>query len=454
MSLASLLSIARSAMFAQQRAMSVTAHNVANAQTVGYSRQRLELTAADPQLTPMGPVGRGVTEVGIQRVRNTFFDSRYRSESGLLGNSATMGDFLGQVEAAIHEPSTDGLAASLDGFFSSFANLANNPTSSTSRTLVQQAGRRFVQQLKQLDATVDQVADGALTQMRDQVGQVNDMARRIADLNSSILASGGVNGSAPDLQDQRDLLVDQLSGLIGVRVLERNDGTIGLAAGDTILVDGATSQTLSVQAVAGGGFGLTVVGGSAVDPKSGSLRALSELTTTTLPGIQRQLDSLAQALVTTVNAIHRSGYTMNGTTGTDFFDPAGVTAQSIALAPAVAASGDAIAAAGIAASGDGTIAQQLAALSTTSVAALGGRSFRDFYIDLAGTVGSSVSGATQDADAHQAMVDQADTLRASVSGVSVDEEMVALISQQQAYSAAARIVNVANDMMQSVLEMI
>jgi flagellar hook-associated protein 1 FlgK len=454
MSLASLLSIARSAMFAQQSAMSVTAHNVANAQTPGYSRQRLELAAAAPQLMPTGPVGRGVTEVGILRVRNTFFDSRYRSESGLLGNSATLGDFLGQVEAAIHEPSADGLAASLDGLFGSFANLANNPTSSTSRSLVQQAGRRFVQQLQQLDAAVHQVADGAYTQMRDQVGQVNDLARQIADLNSSIRASGGPIGSSPDLQDRRDVLVDQLSSLVGVRVLDRDDGTIGLAAGDTILVDGGSFQTLSVNLLAGGGFSLITVGGGTMDPKSGSLRALCELTTTTLPGIQRQLDSLAQALVTTVNAIHRSGFTLNGATNTDFFDPAGVTAQTIALAPAIIASGDAIAAAGIGAPGDGTIAQQLAALATTGVAALGGRSFRDFYIDLSGEIGSSVSSASQDADAHLAMVDQADTLRSSVSGVSVDEEMVALISQQQAYTAAARIVNVANEMMQSVLEMI
>jgi flagellar hook-associated protein 1 len=454
MSLASLLSIARSAMSVQQRAMSVTAHNVANAQTLGYSRQRINLSAADPELTPIGPVGRGVTEVSIERVRNTFFDSRYRSESGLLGNSTTMGDFLGQVEAAINEPSTDGLAASLDGLFSSFANLANDPASSTSRSLVQQAGRRFAQQLNQLDATVHQVADGALTQMREQVSQVNDLARRIAEFNQQIRSTGGPNGSSPDLQDERDVLVDQLSNLVGVRVLDRSDGTIGVAAGDTMLVDGANSQTLAVQALGGGGFGLTTTGGGTVDPKSGSLRALCELTTTTLPGIQAQLDTLARALVTTVNAIHRSGFTLSGATNTDFFDPAGVTAGNIALAPAIAASGDAIAAAGIAAPGDGTIAQQLAALSTTGVAALGGKSLRSFYIDLSGQIGSSVSGASQDASAHQTMVEQADTLRASVSGVSVDEEMVALISQQQAYTAAARIVNIANEMMQSVLEMI
>ena len=196
MSLASLLSIARSALLAQQRAMSVTAHNVANANTQGYSRQRLDLVAAAPEITPTGLVGRGVTEAGIRRVRDDFFDARYRSESGLLGDSTAMGNFLGQVESAIQEPSDNGLAASLDGLFSSFSDLANNPTNSTSRALVQQAGRRFVQQLHQLDATVHQVADDALTKMRDQVTQANDLARRIGELNQQILSTGGPGGSA------------------------------------------------------------------------------------------------------------------------------------------------------------------------------------------------------------------------------------------------------------------
>lgn len=453
MSLSSLLSIARSALLAQQAAMSVTAHNVANANTPGYSRQVLDLVAATPETTTLGTVGRGVTEAGIRRVRDTFYDARYRSESGLLGDSSAMKDFLGQVESAVQEPSDTGLAASLDGLFSSFSDLANNPTSSTNRALVQQAAQRFVQQLHQLDATVRQVGDDALTQMRDQVSQVNDLTRRIGELNQQILSTGGPAGNAPDLEDQRDVLVDQLSGLVGVNVMQRDDGTIAVAAGDTVLVDGANVQTLAVQALAGGGFGLTTAGGGTVDPKSGSLRALGVLTTTTLPGIEKQLDSLASALVTTVNAIHSTGYTLTGATGTNFFDPAGLTAQSIALAPAVAASGDAIAAGGTAGAGDGTIAQQLADLTTTGVAALGGKSLRDYYIDVAGSVGASVSSATQDADAYQTMVDQADTMRASVSGVSVDEEMVALINQQQAYSAASRIVKVADDMMQSILDM-
>src|SRR5512140_571020 len=98
MSLLSLLSISRSALFAQQRAMDVTGHNVANASTPGYSRQRLALRAADPQLDPLGPLGRGVTYGSVVRIRDAFLDDTWRRESGSLGSSDMLSTFLAQVE--------------------------------------------------------------------------------------------------------------------------------------------------------------------------------------------------------------------------------------------------------------------------------------------------------------------------------------------------------------------
>ncbi len=451
MSLASILSIARSALLVQQRAMSVTAHNVANAQTPGYSRETLDLAAAQPLWTAQGTIGRGVTDAGIRRARDLFFDARYRSESGLLGDSAATRDYLSQIEAALNEPSDSGVADALDGLFNAFSNLANDPASATNRTLVVRAAQQLVTQLHRLDSTLSEVADGAAQQMRTQVSLVNDLAAKTADLNRQIL---GCPGGAPDLEDQRDLLVDQLSGLVGVRVLTRSDGTIGVMAGDTLLVDGAAAQSLTVQLLPGGGYGLALAGGGAVDPQSGSLAALADLTTNRLPALHARLDRFAQALVTEVNNVHRTGWTLGGATNTDFFDATGVTAGSISLTPAILASPDAIAAGGTAAPGDGSVVLQLAGLATAGVAALGGRSLRDDFANLAASIGIDVSGASQDADVHQALQDQADALRSSVSGVSVDEEMVALISEQQAYGAASRIVSVADAMVQDLLALI
>ena len=454
MSLASLLSIARSALAVQQRAMDVTAHNVANAQTPGYSRQRLNVSAAPPLVSTLGTLGRGVTSAGISRARDLFSDAVYRRESGLLGDSGSMRDTLSQVESAMNEPSDSGVAAALDGLFASFSDLANDPAGSTSRALVQQAASRFVQRLHQLDSDVSSVTDDALARLRSQVDQLNGLATRIADYNQQILAAQGTGG-APDLEDQRDVLVDQVSGLVGARVLQHADGTIAVLAGDAVLVDGSTVQTFEMRGLATGGFALGVAGGGPqVDPGGGSVGALVRLVDTTLPGVRQQLDTLARNLVAEVNRIHRTGYTLTGATGTDFFDRAGLTAHTIALAPGVAASGDAIAAGGTAAAGDGSVALQLAGLARTGLVALGGRTLRSYYTDVAAAVGTGVSDAAQDADAYGTMADAADTSRSNTSGVSVDEEMVALISQQQAYSAASRLVKAADEMMQDILQML
>jgi flagellar hook-associated protein 1 FlgK len=455
MSLQSILSIARSALLAQQRAMEVASHNVANAQTEGYSRQRLQLAAAMPLWSPIGMVGRGVEDLGVSRVRDAFLDAAFRRDSALLGGSSTLSSYLGQVEAALYEPSADGVAGVLDGLFKSFADLANDPSSSANRNLVRLAAGRFVQQVRALDGQIAGAAQDAVDRLRSQVDQVNSLAERIASLNAQIIALGGPQQQAPDLQDQRDLLVDQLSSLVEVKVIQRDNGSIGVVAGDTLLLDGGQVNALSLSPRMGGWVVGPASGGTS-DLGSGSVKALLDLVNTTLPAIRAQLDTFVRSVVTEVNAVHRTGTTPGGATGTDFFDPAGLTGATIALAGPVAVSGEAIAAAatppaGSGAPGDGTVALLIAGLATTGIAGLGGKTLREFYTEFASGVGVQVQDARQNLNVHQVLVDNADAQRSSVSGVSVDEEMVALIAQQQAYGAAARLLKIADEMMQQLL---
>lgn len=453
MSLASLLSIARSALLAQQRAMEVTGHNVANASTPGYSRQRVALQAATPLWTALGPIGRGVDFSTVTRIRDAFLDDTFRRESGTLGGSSTLHTFLSQVEGAMGEPSDTGVGAALDGLFSSFADLAADPANGSSRESVRQAAARLVQRVRQLDGRMAQAGSDALERLRAEVQDVNDITARIADLNGRILASGGAGGGSPDLEDLRDSLVDRLSGMADVRVVRHENGSIGVLAGDSLLVDGGTSHRIAVVA-AGAGYGVGFESGTGlVDLQGGSLGALVDLNDTVLPGLRAQLDTMVAALVAEVNSIHRAGYTRTGATGTDFFDPAGVTAATFALAAPVAASGDAIAAAGSAAPGDGAVALRLSMLGTTALGGLGGLSVREFYTRFATDVGNRVENARVGAETAQTLVDNADSQRTAVSGVSLDEEMVALIAQQQAYGAAARLISVADEMARQVLDL-
>src|SRR5437016_862551 len=120
MPLSNLLSIARSALFTYRRAMDITANNVANAQTPGYSRQRLEIVEMTPVNLGDGLFGRGVTDAGVIRVRDRLLDAGFRRENGLLGQADTSRNYLGQIEAAVGEPTNSGVAAGLDAMFQSF----------------------------------------------------------------------------------------------------------------------------------------------------------------------------------------------------------------------------------------------------------------------------------------------------------------------------------------------
>jgi flagellar hook-associated protein 1 len=454
MALSNLMSIARSALLVHQRSLDVTGHNIANANTPGYSRQRLVLQAEVPLRTPLGTVGRGVTAGGTTAMRDAFLDAAFRREQGIYAQADTLRQMLQRVEDVLQEPSENGLGATLDAMFGAFADLADRPTSGAARVGVRAAADAVARQLNTLDARLASEEGQLQAAYRDTVDRINSIARQVADLNREIVAAGSPPRSAPDLEDARGLLLDELSGLIGVRVLERGDGSVGVMAGDVLLVDGAYSQTLEARLLVGGGIGAGVVGSTRLlVPGSGSLRALGELATEGVKSIRVELDRLAAELVPTINAIHQGGTTLGGDTGVSLFDPAGVTAATIRLSAAVAGSADQVVA-GTGLAGDNSVALALAALRTEARAALNGDTPGGFYASVATSLATIVRDADQGARTAEVILSGARSRRAAVSGVSTDEEMVALIQQQQAFAAAARLVSVADEVLQEVLRLV
>lgn len=453
--LVDLLSIAKSALQTHQKALNVTGHNIANAATPGYTRQSLVQTEAVPLRTPEGLVGRGVTDNGVVAVRDTFLDAAYRTQQGNYSQSNTLNTAMTQVQTLFNEPGDNGLGAALDTLWGSFSDLANDPTSGATRVTVQQNAAAVIQQLHALAAGISDAADNANSQYHSTIDQVNSILKQVADLNTQIAAAGGGNGHAGDLADQRGVLLDQLGGLANVRVLDRTDGTVGVIIGDTMMVDGGVAQQLKTVTQPGGGLGAEVVGDTRVlQIDSGTLAGLNQVMTQALPQLQGQLDTLTANLVSSVNTIHESGMTSASVTGTDFFDPAGVTAATIALAPAIAASPANIVTGATAASGDNSVALQLAALQTTGIAALGGSTLGDYYSSVVTGLGTTVANSGQAASSAQVISSGLQSQRSSETGVSTDEEMIALIEQQQAFAAAAKIVTVADTLMQTVLDMV
>jgi flagellar hook-associated protein 1 FlgK len=455
MSLTSLLSIARSALLVHQRALDVTGHNIANANTPGYTRQRLELAAEVPLRTPDGSVGRGVRGIAIFNTRDQFLDAAFRREQGSYSHADTLRSALARVEQTFGEPSEIGIGAAIDGMFNAFAELAEAPASGSAKIAARAAAGLLATRLREADGRLTQESVALRHDFDATVDRVNQLGREIADLNRQIVAAGGPLSTAPDLTDMRDGRIDELSGLVAVRVLPRDHGAVAVLAGDAMLVDGAFGQQLETRVMPGGGLAAAVVGSTRnIVPGAGKLRGLSELSTEGFPGIRAELDRLAAELVGTMNTIHAAGTTHGGVTGVNLFNPSGVTAGTIALSADVIADANNIVTGMTAAPGDNTVALQLAGLRSIGFPALNSDTPGGFYAGVVASLGTIVRDAQQAAQTAEVITAGISAQRSAVHGVSTDEEMVRLIQQQQAFSAAARLVVVADEMMQDVLRMV
>jgi flagellar hook-associated protein 1 FlgK len=465
-SISGILSIARTAISAHQTAVQVTSQNISNAQTEGYSRQRVMLKPGVPLNTPIGSIGTGVRVHDVMRVRDGLLDASYRREAGNAASFGVRKDLLTQVEGVFGEPSDAGLASTLDAFWSAWGDLANNPTSATARGVVQQRGAQVAFTLNTFSRQLEEQGSAITLRLQSSLDELNARAKEIAGLNDQIVATE-VNGTmANDLRDARDRAIDAMAQLAPTRVIERPNGSVAVLIGNATMVDGADAKALEMKTPLGASLqsGDLRVGNpirigfkgstSAFPQVGGAVGAMLDVYNSDLPGIANRLDTLTGALVEKVNETHNPP----PGAGVPFFDPLNTSARNVSLSSDVQASPSVIAA-GTSGPGDNSIARALAAFRDTPLMdrngdAVADTSFATYYRNLVTDVALEVSSADRTALAHETLASQADMRRASTSGVSIDEELILLMHHQQAYTAATRLVNVADEMMQSILNMV
>jgi len=478
-----LFSIARSALLTHQTALQTISQNIANAQTPGYSRQEAVLEANTPVRLSYGNVGTGVHVENIIRKRDILLDDGYRTAEGQAGEAELKQSQLSQMEGIFGEPTDAGMSNALDQFWGAWSDLAANPSSTTSRAVVQQRGAQVAQLFNDYDTQLTQQRTSSLDRLSSSVAQINALSKQVAELNTQIVTSESGGVSANDLRDQRDLVLDQLANVAGTRSINQPDGSVTVIIGNSTLVDGSTARPLSIQletpnpmpAVIPSDIPVRIRLGDSPDrlaPLGGELRAITDYVNTEIPGIRGRLDAMASSLVTAVNAAHTAGYTFSGTTipGTaagNFYDAGTVLnpvrASTIKLDAAIAADSSKIAASGNAnAPTDNTAALALSALRTTgttvSYTAPSGAtetgSFLDFFRKTVTSLGLDSKSASDDATVYRALADQADTRRQSVSGVNTDEELVNMLKVQQSYTAATKLIKTADEMLQTLLQLV
>jgi flagellar hook-associated protein 1 len=457
-----LLQIGSNALTTQQKAIDITGDNIANVNTPGYSRQRLNMVQATPVRVYGTTISMGVqAEQKIQRFHDQFTTAQLNSENQSLGSWDAQNTALQKVETAFDDVSGYGLSGAMSNFWNAWQNLANNPSGQIERTSLLSASQNLTSTFNQVSGALKSAQDDLNRNVTDTVDNVNQIASQIAELNGKISQVEVTGHDANNYLDERDQLVFNLSNLVGINSFEDGNGNMTISVGDgKPLVEGTSTWQLST---AGNGGVQDVYwqdsSGNTQDITSkisgGTLQGSIEARDVTIQGYQDRLNTLAGSIISQVNALHSTGYGLDASQPQiDFFT--GSDASTISVNSVIQNDPNRIAAASDAAAvpGDNSMAIDIANLQNNLTMSGNTTTFDDYYASLVGDVGSDVQNAGLNLDHQTSMVQNLRNYQQEVSGVSLDEEMVNLIQYQHAYNAAAKLITTTSDMLDTIIGMI
>lgn len=449
------INTALSGLEAQQLAMDVTGHNIANASTPGYSRQQAIMTTSTPvrMVDSAGELGTGVTVGTITRAHDAFVAQQITYQNGQQSQQQAMSDALDQVSQVLNDPSSQGFSSLLSNFFTSWQQLANNPSDSASRQAVVSSGANLASGFNTITTRLQGMQQEQDRQVGGLVQQANTLINQIAAVNGQIIGVSAENQQPNDLQDTRDNLVNQLSQVLSISTVEASNGTVNISLqGGGSLVQGVSSFNLATTSDPNQpGFTAVTLAGqqTPVAINGGQLGGVLAVRDTVLGGQLSQMDTLAGAVISAVNGIQSSGYGSNGSTGNDFFT--GSTAGTIAVNPLLQTDPSYVAASAVPnAPGDGSQAAAVAQLQETPPAG-GTTTLQQQYNAMVVQLGANAQQAQANVQTSTMVLQQLNTQQASVSSVSLNEEAANLMQYQTAYDAAGRVISIIN---QSINDMI
>ncbi len=452
MSLSSLFTISTSSLFAHQKALAVTASNIANANNPAYTRQVVMFGTAPPDHRAYFSFGSGVNVDKVLRVRNGVTDTQIRNNNQKFYNAEKQTTVLKQVESLFSEPSDLGLSNLITNFFNSWDELAADPQSSALRTTVAQSAQNLSEKISSVYSGITQTKLDLKNEAKDTVDKINIIVEQLHTVNSQIYEAHVVGNYDNDLIDKRDSLLDKLSQYANINVSIDKNEVANVSIGGVFAVDGLHHVKFDLKQK--GEKLVLQTNGEEIKSniQGGSLNALISMFNVQLPEKLNKLDELSSTIMTQVNEIHSKGYTLtkppqtNINFFTDYKDGVLTINQDIIDDPY-----------NIAVSSDGTdgnnkIALDIAAIKNKEI--LNGRTISENYSDLVSGVANKINLEEQNQESYGLVLHQLNQQKAEYSGVSTDEEMVNMVEYQKSYDAAAKLIKVADDLLQTLINMV
>lgn len=493
------------ALFVQNTMMQTLGHNVANASTDGYTRQRVSASATRPLYMPgmnssvaPGQLGTGVQHDSITRVRDSFLDLQYRRENSSLGSWSIQDSSIRSIESFLNEPSANALSGVMDKFWDSWEVLNRDPSLLSARVEVTGAAQNMTDMLKHVGQSLNKLDDDITNNINIKISESNDILNNIANLTSMIQKVEGKGDNANDFRDQRDLLIDKLSTIVNIEVREGIAGDMVINSGGVNILDGDTVTPVSLATVTsatGGELHGYQMSSDAVDHMRTQLNAMLNTLVNGTVEVELPTGYIASQNLTLsngqgtipagttltgptkiqvqgLNGLHALGYTLSdpALTGIPFFTTStgetNFTIDNIQVNPVIVNDTSKISASGrydvvngqkISVKGNSVIAQALAKMRDSvfqfpnAITSLSSGTIDDFYRALTSELGTNSANINRNKLVQQDMVDNVTLRRESVSGVSLDEEMSDMIKFQHAYNAAARNMTTVDEMLDRVI---
>ena len=440
------LGTALSALRYNRVAMDVAGGNIANVNTEGYTRRRVNAeSVAGPDVPALWSRydghGDGVRVSGVDRMTDELLRVRSRREHAAQSYLDVTQASLQRVEDGVGEPGDTGVSAALNTLRSAWHDLVNSPDSSAARSQVLAGAATVVDAIRAQAHNVQAELGDRQSALVDITATVNATARELAGTNAAIAAGTTSGDDVNTLLDKRDQLTSKLAQLSGATATVRADGGADVSLGGLSLVAG--NEAGSLQVGTGPTFTLTApdgTSGSVATALGGQLGGTRDLVTTTLPAYLTSLAGVAKSFADGQNAQHQAGYDAAGNPGTALFDydPADVLGTlSVAITDPAEVAASSV-------PGGGRDAGNADALAT-------GPGVEDAYQRIVTGLGAQVAEVNRRADTQQALTTQVDNATEQLGGVDLDEEMVHMMSAQRAYEAASRLMTTLDSVLDTLI---
>lgn len=420
---------AKSGMSVSQASIQTTSHNINNMNTPGYTRQRVEQSAKSAYSNPgfnsslgAGQLGTGVEATDVVRIRNTFYDFQYRSESHNYGEISTKYQYYTNMENIFNEPSDTSISSSIANFFSSWQELSKNPTDVGSKDIMVQNSKYLADNISNIKKKLDALAEQADKKLNEDVEEVNDMLKQLKNLDRQIKIVEGSGKTPNDLLDERDNIIDDLS-----MKLDLNKSDVKNLLENTYDSDGNFTP-LTVDDIKG----LENVSGEL----QGSLDMIDKIKEYTA-----SLTQLAEGIAEGVNNVLSNGKA----TPSDLFvfdtskDPILSVNKGLSDNPR-----------------DFEVSTETALamykLKDEKISIGGETTTVDkFYNQIIQKLGNESKEVIRQEGNQSKIIKEIDNTRLNTSGVSLDEEMVNLIQFQHAYNASAKVISTIDSLLDVVI---